>query len=166
MKKKLLNLFNDVGTFNLLTISKNLLADEIYMKLITDTLLDNLSDLYKQAWVKSPHLAIEVKNLHEVLSLEDADDKGNASHVSRLFANCLKLSLSIDPLQESLCTINPSDQMTFEKLIRLELTSVVLIDSTVAACKQMIASCPNIRHFKLHVLQCEMDNLDHVNSVL
>ena len=57
MKEKLLNLFLDVYRFTVLTISNDLLNDEIYMALISEVLLDNLRTLRKQAWVKTPTLA-------------------------------------------------------------------------------------------------------------
>ena len=57
MKEKLLNLFLNVYRFTVLTISNDLLNDEIYMALIAEVLLDNLRTLRKQAWVKTPTLA-------------------------------------------------------------------------------------------------------------
>lgn len=89
-----------------------------------------------------------------------------SSCMSQLLKNCEKLCLTL-PLGGMPSALNPVEQVAFTKITRLELTPLLLNSTGVANIKLMIGSCPNLVHFKLHVLQFEeQTKLYHLNMVL
>lgn len=162
MKEKLMNLFLDVQRFSVLTLSDKLIHDIFYSKLLTDVLFGYLRNMRKQAWVKTPQLSTVIRDVREAVQLSQ-----EASSLSGLLRNCEKLCLTLPVIPQMPAALDPSDQLVFPNITRLELTPLVLNAPSVATVKLLIGSCPNLVHFKLHVLQYGEDSkLYHMNVIL